>query len=279
MRSQYLNEIIEIFKVQKQLQSEEFKDLYTKLLSYKKGEGTIFYQRPIKSQKSNIGYCTFEPNKRRSPESHPDFETFRAWSLLNNIKIRNLMLPDSPLEPLDLDIKEQLMNTVFEGRVKPYFDFKELREAIEKLIGYKLSYKKSEINYKDNTHVPGCPISARLKKILGEDWRNARINIHRTSKNGYDYEVSYGYEDLWNICFQNEQDVLEEIIDNVLHFDEDKKKEMLKIWAAINANYASLSLKAIRNINRFLKKGLIYSDAVMLAKIPDLIGQERWTAD
>ena len=45
----------------------------------------IFFQRPLKSQKGLVGFCTFEKDKARCPISHPHFEEFRMRSFINNI--------------------------------------------------------------------------------------------------------------------------------------------------------------------------------------------------
>ena len=63
-----------------------------------------------------------------------------------------------------------------------------------------------------------------------------------------------------------------------MSWDDNKSKQLERIWSEIREGYAMLSLKAITNINYFLRKGLIYSDAVMLAKIPEIIGREEWTS-
>ena len=50
--------------------------------------------------------------------------------------------------------------------------------------------------------------------------------------------------------------------------------QLKKLWNALPTGYASLSLKAINNILPFLREGMIYSEAVFLAKIPEIIGKE-----
>ena len=40
----------------------------------------IFDQRPLKSQKGQVGTCTFEKGKSRCPSSHPLYEDFRMYS-------------------------------------------------------------------------------------------------------------------------------------------------------------------------------------------------------
>ena len=57
-------------------------DLVSKL------EHAIFDQRPLKSQKGQVGTCTFEKGKSRCPSSHPLYEDFRMYSFLNNIKVQ-----------------------------------------------------------------------------------------------------------------------------------------------------------------------------------------------
>ena len=89
IRSQHQDEIKEIFKFQKGL-SEETQLLET-LISEKQGVGTIFYKRPLRSQRGNVGKCTLEPNKPRCPIGHPLFEKFRAWTFINNIKLSRLI--------------------------------------------------------------------------------------------------------------------------------------------------------------------------------------------
>jgi CRISPR-associated endonuclease Csn1 len=47
---------------------------------------TIFYQRPLKSQKKFIGKCPFELNKRTAPVSSLLFQEFRIWKQLADIR-------------------------------------------------------------------------------------------------------------------------------------------------------------------------------------------------
>ena len=50
-------------------------------------EKAIFDQRPLKSQKGQVGKCVFEKNKTKCPSSHPMYEEFRMLSFINNIII------------------------------------------------------------------------------------------------------------------------------------------------------------------------------------------------
>lgn len=288
VRSQYKEEIRRIFEFQQGLDVNS--DFYLHLVSEKKGEGSIFYKNPLRSQKGTVGKCTLEPNKERCPISHPVYEEFRAWSLLNNIKYREQPKEDAPWLTLSMELKEELYETLFIGRVKSDFQFEDIREKLQKRTGLYLNGDKDgehprTINFKDNVSVAGCPISARLRKMLGDDWQSwqqegtKQRKAHSKSDKDTLHTVIYTAETLWNVCFN--ADEVEEVSDfaqNRLGWDDKQAKDLLLLWGAMKQGYAMLSRKAMENINRMLRLGLIYSDAVLLAKVPDLIGKEKWDA-
>lgn len=275
VRSQYEDEIRQIFKYQKGLGSDT--PLYKRIMSTKKGEGTIFYKRPLRSQKGKIGKCTLEPTKSRCPISHPEYEEFRAWSLINNIKYRRTQ--NQEWESLSLVQKQRLFNEKF-LRTTSSFPFSDIIQWIEREVGYLLSSHNKTVNYKERTVISGCPISGRLKNLLGEDWKNYSFETNRTrinAKTGELHQIRYSYEDIWHICFSYEEaEEVKSFAIKHLGYKEDKANEMARIWGAMQQGYAMLSLKAIRYINRFLHKGLIYTDAVLLAKLPEILGEELW---
>lgn len=276
VRSQYKDEIKAIFEFQNGLDISS--DFFKRLTSEKKGEGTIFYKRPLRSQKGNIGKCTLEPNKARCPISHPEFEEYRAWCFINNIKYRENT--DSEWKTLSLELKQELFNDKF-LRIKKIFAFEEIRKWLEKKLSLELICDKENgtINYKDNTSVSSCPISARLKNILGNDYKewNLQTKAERLNKEtGEIHNKSYDYLDLWHIGFSfDELDNILEFANNTLQFDNKQANGLVKLSTEIQQGYANLSLKAIRNISRFLKQGFIYSDAVLLAKLPDIF-KDKW---
>lgn len=273
VRSQYRDEIEVIFDFQKDLDDQ--KDFRRKILSERKSEGTIFYKRPLRSQKGLVGPCTLEKNKQRCPISHPAFEEFRAWSFINNILYRKQDSDD--WQTISLELKVELFKDRF-LLTRASFKFSDIRKWLEKKIQYQLSYYKKTINYKDNANVSGCPIMGRLKSLLGENWKSDVIwNKRLNSKTGERYSVSYNYEDIWHICFSYEDvEYVEEFGKKHLKLDDNKTAELTRIWGAISQGYGMLSLKAVSNITYFLKKGFIYSDSVLLAKLPDLLGKEEW---
>ena len=277
VRSQYKEEVQKIFEFQEGLDTNS--EFFKRLTSEKKKEGTIFYKRPLRSQKGKVGTCTLEQGKPRCPISHPEFEEYRAWCFINNILYRTN--PTTEWQRLPLELKEQLFKEKF-LRVKSYFPFEEIREWLSAKLNIVLSNDKGKetINYSDKTNVSACPVSARLKNLLGDDYKQWTFETNKeriNHKTGEVHKVTYSYLDLWHICFSfDEQEFVEEFAKNTLGFDDKKAKQLCTIYNNIQQDYASLSLKAIRNINPFLKRGLIYTDAVLLAKLPEIFG-DKWS--
>lgn len=282
VRSQYKDEIRHIFDFQNGLDTNSI--FYKRLTCETKNEGTIFYKRPLRSQKGLLGNCTLEPDKPRCPISHPEFEKFRAWCFINNIRFG-----DGLKESLTLEQKEQLYQDKF-LLTRSSFKFEDIRVWIEKRIGQHLDYDNKSINYKDKITVLGCPISGRFKKLLGDDWekweyysgssktiikKRGNETIERTK------EIKYHTNDLWHICFycstfDNDTDFVRTFAKDKLHFNDNQTDELIRICDNIQQGYGMLSLKATKNINRFLQKGLIYTDAVLLAKLPEIF-KDKWS--
>lgn len=279
IRAMLKKEIETIFAVQ-QLDTDS--DLYKGLMSEKKHEGTIFYKNPLKSQKGKIEYCTLEPHRRRCPKSHPANEFNVAWQLLNNIKIKR----DGVWEFLDIQVRKTLYQELFVRKEK-HFDFKEIREKLEDIYNVTLEYRES-INYSDTKSVNGCPITHYLQKILGPNWQSVEIPgtkkhlTHADRRKGLKLEEAghhtiYTAEDIWHICFESdEKQFVKDFAKNELNLPPVKVNSMGALWENIQDGYSNLSLCALRKINPFLERGYKYSDAVMLANLPTIMGKEAF---
>lgn len=261
LRSDYQKEVHEILKFQN-IHDGEFSEKIDK---------AIFYQRPLRSQKGLIGKCTLEPNKHRCPVSHPKFEEYRAWSFINNIRYRTLA--NDPFQPLPQGVKEDVFHDAFFFKSKRELKFSDIRKAIEKF-----GSQDWELNYShrmDEISVPSCYVSARLKAALGTEWQSFERTVERKNKRGDVKIVKYNIDDLWHILFSFEdEDYFVEFIKNNLELEETQTKELLNLFRTLPVGYANLSLKAINNILPFLRKGMIYTEAVILAKLPEILGAE-----
>lgn len=266
LRSDYLYEVQKILDFQR-INEIGFKE---------KIEKAIFYQRPLRSQKGLIGKCTLESNKSRCPVSHPKFEEYRAWSFINNIKYRSDKI--AQFEPIPLELKERLYHDKFFFKSKREFDFSEIRNYLNINGG-----QNWELNYShkmDKVSVSSCYVSARLKSVFGDGWQNFEKKVIRKNKKGEDEIKTYMIEDIWHILFSFEdEEYFDEFLINTLELTENQVKELNTLFNSFPIGYANLSLKAINNILPFLRKGLIYTDAVILAKIPEIIGKEVFDAE
>jgi CRISPR-associated endonuclease Csn1 len=210
-----------------------------------------------------------EPQKPRCPISHPLFEEFRAWSFLNNIKYFDS--DTGRMESLPLDLKEMLYEEKFFLKGKNDFKFSQINKQLQKITS-----KKWTLNYKDETTVPACPVSARLRSIFGKKWREISFSKDIV-KYGKPKTIIYKIEEIWHLLFSFEdEEQLKEVFRSNFGLDEDQLDEVIVLWNSFPNGYASLSLKAITNILPFLRHGLIYTEAVLLAKIPDVIGKEKF---
>lgn len=276
----YLAEFITICKVQEighiheneKLPEKKFTGLARDLYR------AIFYQRPLKSQKSLIGKCSFEKNKSRCAVSHPDFEEYRMWTYLNTIKMRKQSEPR-----MRFLIHEEKLKLVSKFlRKRDHFNFEDLaKELIEKgtSFGYYKSSRKEEFhylfNYKPNDTVSGCPVSASLKNIFGEDW-NTRTLVYKTldSKNK-EVDRSVNYKDLWHFLSVGTSDTyLFEYAKEKLGLPERKAKAFSK--TKLKKDFAKLSLNAISKILPYAKQGLLYSHAVFMANIENIVDAHIW---
>ena len=265
-RSLYYAEIKAIFQKQ---HFDLDSDFCKGILSKKKHEGTIFYKRPLSSQKGNIARCFLEPDKTRCYISHPEFEEFRALQLINNIRIK--LSENGEWIGLDDNQRQQLYKDKFLNSSKDYFKFSDIREYLEDMFSTTFSKQSGTINYKDATSVSRCPVTVRLNRLFEGKKFNEII--------AQDNSKRYTVEDVWHICNTcDDEDWLKEFAKDKLHFDSHKTKELTTLWNNIPEGYSNLSLKAIRRINRMLRKGMVYSDAVMFAKLPDILGEKTFSA-
>ncbi len=281
IRENYKEEINIIFNFQ-QLPVDG--NLYKSLVetSKNKNDGAIFYKRPLRSQKGLIGLCTLEQENRidpktkkpfqvgkyRAPISHPSFELNRAWQFLNNIKYREETEQGRPNKPLSLDLKQEVLEEKFFRKSKAYFPFSEISDFIKKK-GFKW-----QLNYKPKQTVTGCPVSARLKDIFGDDYLNIKIEKAASPKDKKDY---YDIYDIWHVLFSFEdQEFVSDFAAEKLKLDTDKVKQFVYAWNALPVGYGMLSINVIEKINRFLLKGLPYTESVLLANLPSLVGEEKW---
>lgn len=229
-------------------------------LKFKSNESILFWQRPLRSQKSSLAKCVFEGRRfydyqRKKwitsgpspvPVSHPEFEEFRAYQFINNITYGK----GEHLNPFQREALFELMCSESKD-----FNF-------DKIPKYLKVFEK--FNYDDDAKVPVCSTISQLRPLFPQDiWESAR-------------------EAIWH-CFYFYDD------DRML-FDKLKKDYRLTAGSIekikkirLAEGYGSVSLKAVRRINPYLRKGYGYSTAVVLGGIRNAFGPRfdyfRWAED
>ena len=236
----------------------------------------IFFQRPLKSQKGLIGKCSLEKSKTRCAISHPDFEEYRMWSYVNTIKIKTP--DDEKLRFLTSDEKQRLIPKFL--RKKDNFNFEDLaKELAPKGASFEF-YKSTNpsqylFNYKAKDSVAGCLVSASLKNVLGDDWNTKQWEYQTKNAKGETVSRIVDYKDIWHLLSVSTTDIyLEEYAKEKLGLDDKRAKSFSKI--RLKKDFASLSLNAINKITPYLKQGLLYSHAVFMANIENIVDEHIW---
>ena len=242
----------------------------------------LYFQRPLKSQRQSVGKCTFEKGKARVSTSHYAFEEFRMLSFINNIRIRTPYDIDGPRPLNDEEIRK--IESCFYRKSKPNFDFEDIAKAIAGKGKYMSSGdntgKPYVFNYRMTQGVSGCPTIAQLRSIFGENWMEGIAETYslNTRKDGTPKTLEEMADDIWNVLFFFDSEAkLKEFATDKLQLDDKRTIEFSKIH--LNRDYASLSLKAVRKILPFLRMGMLYSHAVFLGNIPQMVGKDIWNDD
>ena len=284
-RDEYESELEEICKAQGYDVSKKSKGRYIDNFVQSLWNA-IIWQRPLRSQKGNIGKCMLEPSKLRCPVSHPIFEIFRTWQFINTIKYYD---KNDQKQNIPQGYRNQLFD--FFLKKEKNFKFEEIKELLNKKFGSEKKYNYPiDRKGRYDTSVSGMPVCKGFVQVFGDIAKQAITTIHEYNM-GNTPKIIHGYSinDLWHILFafdekQSEnKKFLEEFavdklgITNVVK-NEKESNPFAKLRGAFTNGYSDLSFKALCKIIPFLKQGFLYNEAVVLAKIPELLGKS-WHAE
>lgn len=242
----------------------------------------IIWQRPLKSQKGNIGKCTLEPSKLRCPISHPAFEIFRALQFINTIKYFDA---NNEKQNLSSDLRKKLFTDLF-LKQDGNFKFQEIKKFLDKHSGsvYKYNYPINPKNNQYETSVAGMPVCKSLVDLFGNDVQNALLEIEKFHiGNAPKMKNGYSIYDIWHIVFDFDEQHLGKFAVEKLGIENVSRKRkgedtsispLVELKRKFLQGYSDVSLKAICKIIPFLKEGYLYNEAVVLAKIPELMGAD-----
>ncbi len=235
----------------------------------------IFTQRPLKSQKQQIGKCTFEPQKSRCPISHPLYEEYRMYCFINNIKVKK----QSVSEYRRLDSEEiNKIKGLFYRKSKSTFKFEDIAKEIAGKNNYvkddKSTNKEYAFNFPVDTQVSGCPVTSQLIEIFGEDWITNICEVYTLAQGKTTLQI---INDIWHVLFSfSDNQHIAKFAREKLQLSEEQSKKFSEI--KIPQDYSPLSLKAICNILPYLKDwGLSYSNAVFLGALYKIAPKYEWS--
>lgn len=243
-------------------------------------EKALYFQRPLKSQKKGVGHCTFEPDRPRCLDSNPAFEEFRMWSFIGNIKVQGPQ--DNHLRGLNKSEIQAILPKFY--RKSKNFDFEVIAKAIAGPKNYQCikdpEDKPYKFNFRMTQSVQSNTTITALQEIWGEDYGNAIAESYTQMKNhdGSLKTVEEAVNDVWNaLVFMETKEKVRDFGIKRLQLTEEQANLFSKI--RLSHTYSSLSYCAIRKILPYLKKGLKYPHAVLLANVPTIVGKEIWDDD
>lgn len=121
----------------------------------------IFYQRPLKSQKSLIGRCSLEKGKRRAPWALLSAQRFRYMQKLNDLLVVDTGTGE--IRPLDSEERKTLIDALETGGD---ITFAKARRLLKLPKGSKFNLEEG-----GEKRMPGNRTAAALAEVFKERWK------------------------------------------------------------------------------------------------------------
>lgn len=290
-REDYLNEFERIWETQSKFHPE-----LTDVLKKKVRNECIFYQRPLKSQKGLLDYCTLESKEvkrvingkemviteglRVCPKSSPLFQEFKVLQGINNVEITDKVTYE--VRPLTEEERTALYSEL-------NLSNKMSRAEVLKCIG--LPAKRYDINYDElsgnNTRTALYDAFLQMLPATGHmeiDSKKAKasekekivntvfkalgfnteiLNLDITLK-GHEFDKQPAYK-LWHLLYSSEGANLTEHLIDLCGFGEYSECAKILCKVSFANEYGNLSSKALRKLLPFMRQGMNYAEACQAA--------------
>ena len=204
---------------------------------------TIFYQRPLKSQKDKIGFCQFERiargaqrDRRRAPWIILKAQRFRLLQTVNNLEIIeyehgfNRRPLTAEERSLLIDYLEKNGDTTF--------------AQIKKVLGLTVKFN---LERGGNEKIPGNRTASVIRKVIGERWDNMCME-----------DRDKLVEDIYSIV--NNEALVKRLV-NYWKFSEEEAHQITQSKFE-DTVYCSLSRQAIDKFLPGLEEGKHYGELV-----------------
>ena len=245
-------------------------------------DNIIFYQRPLKSKKSEIADCAFENRRYKDKyenwvveplkcisRSHPLFQEFRLWQWMQNLKIyeREKMV-NSKLQS-DVDVTSDFLKN--EADYVALFDFLNNRKDVNQkaFLGYfgkQIKISKYRWNFIDDEK-KNYPCNETRTQIA-----NRLAKVESVSSNFLTQKKEI---EIWHILY-SVTDKLE--IEKALktfasknNLDVESFVENFKKYPLIKSEYGSYSEKAIKKLLPLMRMGKYWDEASIHTQTRDRI--------
>ncbi len=240
-------------------------------------DNIIFYQRPLKSKKSEISDCAFEFHPIKDKEgkllkdengkqilkplkcisrSHPLFQEFRLWQWLQNVKIYEREKIVDGKQQYDVDVTNDYLKN--EDDCVMLFEFLNERKDVDQkafLKHFKLSIKTHRWNFIDD----------EKKSYPCNETHNQIVNRLAKVENVPDGFLNNEKETaLWHILYsvRDKEEIKKALISfakrHNLH--EESFVENFKKYPLIKSEYGSYSEKAIKKLLPLMRIGKYWSE-------------------
>ena len=256
-------------------------------------EDIIYYQRDLKSQRNSRGECQYETHKgidgelygiKCTPKSSPEFQEFRIWQDIHNIKILQKngteIIDDKKYAKVDIDITEKFIDDFIKGKLFELFN--RAKEVSQQNIFDLINKLKPEARLKNETHRINMFFNEE-KRLQGNETKNYFRKIFKKEQCNYEEEGELILNDkdkfykLWSISYSislNDEEKSREAIFKALTNKENKTKKAKKIAFNFPPNvaheiakapdveatkkYASYSSKAINKLLPLMRCDIYY---------------------
>ena len=243
-REMYVKEAHRIWSTQVAFHSKLTDDLRDELIGDPVdraiSKGAVFHRKPLRSQKYRVGKCKFEPKKSRCAISNLVYQDLLAFKWINTIKKGGEVLS-----------KEEREKVHFYFLTHKKFNFKQIKSLFKT--------RDIQFNKKDNELFFGSKLNYQLSndELFGLDW--FRIPHEKRV-------------DIWHaLYFFNNRQKLQNHAQEKWGFSEEAAKKIAQL--EIDKRYAPISEKAAKNILYFLKRGVGYELAVVLAGVKNSLSK------
>lgn len=204
----------------------------------------IFFQRSLRPQA--VGKCELEPQENRAPVWHPLFQRFRILQEVNNLDL----VKSTPDEiGLTAEQKKKILLMLQEGT------------GLNKQGLLLFTKIKSKLNIPTKRKFN---LQSDKRTGLQGDWAAWKLSDDNCLGKGW-FKMSPGRQvELLELLHNAEDDgkLKQDLID-LFGLNEEQAENVAKL--NLPEGYASLSLKAIKNILPYLEQGKVYSEACTLA--------------